>query len=122
MMREYDDEKYELRKKAEKQEKKNKTYADGTPVLDCYHPHLKMRASEYARTKKVYAAFRNVIRVTYGKEIKSDSELYRHYLLLLLEHCARSLTIKGKEMQVVAKLMLPLPKNEWLKNTKKKGK
>lgn len=111
---------YQLRRVGSKREYKNSARPDGTPILDYFHPHIRMRASEYARTRKLYASFRNAILTTFGREIKGDGELYRHYLLLLLEHCARSLKIKGQEMTVVMKLMLPLPKNEWLKPVKTK--
>ena len=39
---------------------------------------------------------------------------------MLNEHCARELKITGKGVAVVVKMMLPLPREEWLK-PKKKG-
>lgn len=110
---------YGIRRVGMKREYKNSCRADGTPIFDYFHPHVRMRASEYARTKKMYAAFRNAIFLTSGREIKGDGELYRNYLLMLLEHCARALKIKGSEMSVVMKLMLPIPKDEWLKPVRK---
>lgn len=106
---------FELRRIGKRKEKKNKVDEKGAPVLDCFHPHLPMRASEYARTKKVYALFHSQIKKYFGRSLKSDSEVYRHYLLLMLEHCARELKINGDGVKVVADLMLPLPKDKWLK-------
>lgn len=55
-------------------------------MLDYFHPHIRMRASEYARTKKVYKLFKSQIKERFGRDLKTDSEVYRHYLLLMLEH------------------------------------
>ena len=109
---------YELRRKGRKQEKRNKQDADGNPILDCYMPHLPMTASEYARTKKVFAEFRRQVKKVFHADMRSDSEVYRHYLLLMNEHAARALKITDKGFEVVTKMMLPLPKAEWLVNKK----
>lgn len=110
---------YAVRKKGSKREYVNSEYPDGSPVLDFYHPHIRMRASEYARTKKVYRLFAEQIKKHFGREMKTDSEVYRHYLLLMIEHCARELKITGDGVKVVTKMMLPLPKEEWLKPIRK---
>lgn len=104
-----------LRKKGAKREYVNSEHPDGTPVLDFFHPHIRMRASEYARTKKVYRLFAEQIKAHFKRELKTDSEIYRHYLLLMMEHCARELKITGDGVKVVTKMMLPLPREEWLK-------
>ena len=109
---------YQLRRKGSKREYVNSENPDGTPVLDYFHPHIRMRASEYARTKKVYRLFAEQIKERFGRELKTESETYRHYLLLMLEHCARELKITGKGVSVVVKMMLPLPREEWLKPRK----
>ena len=111
---------YQLRRKGSNREYVNAENPDGTPVLDYFHPHIRMRASEYARTKKVYRLFAEQIKERFGRELKTESETYRHYLLLMLEHCARELKITGEGVSVVVKMMLPLPREEWLK-PKKKG-
>lgn len=110
---------YELRKKGHHRDKKNSFDAEGNPVLDCYHPHLKMTASDYARTKKVYAAFHEQFKKIGFGELDSDSGIYRAYLLLFLEHAAREIKISGKGVSLVCKMMLPLPKSEHVKNLKK---
>lgn len=108
----------EIERRAQKREHINSEKPDGTPVLDCYHPHLIMRASEYARTKKVYRLFKRQIKERFGRDLKTDSEVYRHYLLMMNEHCARELKITGDGVFVVVKMMLPLPREEWLKPKK----
>ena len=113
---------YQLRRKGSKREYVNSENPDGTPVLDFFHPHLPMRASEYARTKKVYAQFKKQVKAHFGRELKTDSEVYRFYMLLLMEHCAREMKITGEGVSVVLKLMLPLPREEWLKPVKRGGK
>lgn len=113
---------YQLRRKGSKREYVNSENPDGTPVLDYFHPHLTMRASEYARTKKVYAQFKKQVKAHFGRELKTDSEVYRFYMLLLMEHCAREMKITGEGVSVVLKLMLPLPREEWLKPVKRGGK
>lgn len=110
---------YQLRRKGSKREYVNSENPDGTPVLDYFHPHIRMRASEYARTKKVYRLFAEQIKERFGRELKTESETYRHYLLLMLEHCAHELKITGEGVSVVVKMMLPLPREEWLKPRKK---
>lgn len=110
---------YQLRRKGSKREYVNAENPDGSPVLDYFHPHIRMRASEYARTKKVYKLFKSQIKERFGRDLKTDSEVYRHYLLMLNEHCARELKITGKGVSVVVKMMLPLPREEWLKPRKK---
>ena len=110
---------YQLRRKGSKREYVNSENPDGSPVLDYFHPHIRMRASEYAMTKKVYRLFAEQIKERFGRELKTESETYRHYLLLMLEHCARELKITGKGVSVVVKMMLPLPREEWLKPRKK---
>ena len=112
---------YQLRRKGSKREYVNSENPDGTPVLDYFHPHIRMRASEYARTKKVYRLFAEQIKERFGRELKTESETYRHYLLLMLEHCARELKITGEGVSVVVKMMLPFPREEWLKPRKKGG-
>ena len=81
-----------------------------------------MRASEYARTRKVYELFRQQVKEHFGRELATDSDIYRHYLLIMLEHCARELKIKGNGIKVVTKMMLPLPREEWLRPAKKVAK
>lgn len=110
----YDDEIFGLRRLPHKLEKKDKVSPFGIPVLDCYHPHFPMRASEWARTKKVYSLFRKVVKEHFGADIMTDGEVYRQFVLMLLEHCAREMKLKGDNISVVTKLMLPLPKAEWL--------
>lgn len=111
---------YAVRLKGHKRVYRDAVRHDGTPVLDFFHPHLQMRASEYARTKKVYAQFKKQIKAHFGRELKTDSEVYRFYMLLLMEHCAREMKITGEGVFVVLKLMLPLPREEWLKPRRKK--
>lgn len=113
---------YNIRRKGSRRAYVNAITQDGEPVLDYFHPHIRMRASEYARTKKVYALFKEQIKAHFGRELKTDSDVYRHYLLLMLEHCARELKITGDGVAVVTKMMLPLPREEWLKPVRKAGK
>lgn len=87
-----------------------------------FHPHLQMNASEYARTKKVYALFRQQIKEKLGVEIKDDSTVYQQYILLLMEHLAREMKIGGDGVQFVVDKMLPLPKSEWIVNKRKAEK
>lgn len=122
MIKQYDTETHTLRRKGAKREYKDATHPDGTPVLDYFHPHIRMRASEYARTRKVYDLMREMIKRHFGVELKTDSDVYRHYLLLMVEHCAREIKIEGDHLQVVTKMMLPLPKSEWIKAGKKSKK
>ena len=109
----------QLRRKGQKRAYKNAETADCKPILYYFHPHIRMRASEYARTKKVYRLFGEQIAKYFGREMKTESEIYRHYLLLMLEHCARELKITGSGVSVVTKMMLPLPREEWLKPKRK---
>ena len=113
---------YELRHRGSPRGYVNAQRSDGTPILDYFHPHIRMRASEYARTRKVYELFRQQVTEHFGRELATDSDIYRHYLLLMLEHCARELKIKGNGIKVVTKMMLPLPREEWLRPAKKVAK
>lgn len=111
---------YELRRKGAKRAYKDSLMPNGEPLLDYFHPHIRMRASEYARTKKVYRRFMKLIKSHFGRELKTESDVYRYYLLMLLEHCARELKITGDGVKVVLKMMMPLPREEWLNPRRKK--
>ncbi len=113
-IKQYDADTHVLRRKGRKRPYTN---AEGKTY---FHPHIRMMASEYARTRKVYALFRKQIKAKLGVELADDSTVYRHYLLMLLEHAAREMKIGDSGVKVITKMMLPLPKDEWIKKGKKK--
>lgn len=95
-------------------EKHNEYDADGNPVHNCYMPHLPLTASNYARTKKVFALFREQFRRHMGKDFAYDCQIWEEYLLMLNEHLARELKIDGAGVHFVLRQSLPLPRSEWL--------
>lgn len=110
---------YTLRKRPSWREYHNETDENGEVIRNAYLPHLCITPSAYARTKKCFAAFREQIRNHFGRDFAHDSLIWEDYLLLFLEHAVREMKIEGDHIEVVSKMMLPLPKEEWLVNVRK---
>lgn len=100
-------------------EKHNVYDAAGNPVHNCYMPHLPLTASNYARTKKVFALFREQFQRHMGKDFAYDCQIWEEYLLMLNEHLARELKIDGEGVHFVLRQSLPLPRSEWLVEKRK---
>ena len=111
-----------LRKRPSWREHKQKVDEDGVPIRDHYLPHLPITATAWARTKKCFAEFRRQIKERLGKDFQYDCLIWEEYLLMFLEHGVREMKIDGDHIEVVTKLMLPLPKEEWLVNKRKQEK
>ena len=94
----------------------NKDATRNGKVLRTARFDLRCKPQVYARVWKMFTNFKKVLNAPDA----CCADVFEDFCLMLLEHCARELKIKGKQMEVVLKLARPLPKSEWLnrKNNK----
>jgi len=118
------DERYTLRRYGVKREKRKQVDEDGNEVKNTYFPHLAITATCYARTWKLLEKAQAVFGYPKSKKTSNVGEVWEDKLLLACEHIVRWLEheIDDAEMQrQIQRLVNPLPKAEYLRNTKQEG-
>jgi len=116
------DERYTLRRYGVKREKRKQVDKDGNEVKNTYFPHLAITATCYARTWKLLEKAQAVFGYPKSKKTSNVGEVWEDKLLLACEHIVRWLEheIDDAEMQrQIQRLVNPLPKAEYLRNTDK---
>ena len=118
------DERYTLRRIGSKREKCKVVDENGDEVKSTYFPHLAITATCYARTWKLLEKAQAVFGYPKSKKTSNVGEVWEDKLLLACEHIVRWLEheIDDAEMQrQIQRLVNPLPKAEYLRNTRKEG-